>query len=103
MKTFFNNNWEININKIIDSLILSIDCETKIDYYEKKIQNLNKCLELQKKNYEEELQNKKKLNGCLTTEVKINVNIKKEYLLYIKKYGVPKDGVFIPSLLCEFL
>lgn len=101
MKPLFSN-CHININKIIDNLILSIDCETKIEYYERKIENLNESLELQRKNYEEKLKNKKRL-GCITKEVEVNVNIKKEYFLYIKKYGMPKDGVFIPSLLCEFV
>ena len=31
-----------------------------------------------------------------------NININKEYLIYIKEYGIPQDGIFIESLL-EFI
>ena len=39
------------------------------------------------------------------TQVSLQVNtvIKKEYFDYILKYGLPKDGLFLPSLLAEFL
>ena len=31
-----------------------------------------------------------------------NININQEYLIYIKEYGIPQDGIFIESLL-EFI
>ena len=31
-----------------------------------------------------------------------NININKEYLIYIKEYGIPQDGIFIESVL-EFI
>jgi hypothetical protein len=32
----------------------------------------------------------------------VNVDIKNNYLNYIKKYGVPSDGIFLPERLIEF-
>jgi len=32
-------------------------------------------------------------------DVKINTNIKQEYIIYIREYGFPSDGIFIEALL----
>lgn len=86
-----------------------------MEYYKKKNKNddlLNKFKEifldynilLQK--YDQALVNitNKMFNKSVVTPVekKIDTVIKQNYLLYIQKYGIPKDGVFDPDLLNSF-
>lgn len=45
-----------------------------------------------------------KATGGLTfSEFRVDTAIKSEYIMYIEKYGVPEDGIFLPSRLAEFM
>lgn len=37
------------------------------------------------------------------SDVRVNTVIKMEYILYIQKYGMPDDGIFLPTRLMEFM
>ena len=40
--------------------------------------------------------------GMTWSSFRVDTAIRTEYIKYIQKYGVPDDGIFIPSLLAEF-
>ena len=40
--------------------------------------------------------------GMTFSTFRVDTAIRTEYIMYIQKYGVPEDGIFIPSLLAEF-
>lgn len=39
----------------------------------------------------------------LASNVQLGIDIKPEYRAYIQKYGLPRDGIWDPQLLIEFL
>ena len=65
------------------------------------IESDNKSLKIFIKHLEET--QKAAINSNINVCVDTGISFVKEYLLYIKKYGVPIDGIFNPVLLSEFL
>ena len=101
MPKFFFNSCTNNTNNdcftdLIDMLLKQLDKEQKIQDYIDRIEYL-----------EEQLKNCGKGQGASIRGMDINLQqdtkIKKVYILYIRKYGVLDDGLFLPSLLAEFI
>ena len=65
------------------------------------IESDNKSLKIFIKHLEET--QKVAINSNINVCVDTGISFVKEYMLYIKKYGVPIDGIFNPVLLAEFL
>lgn len=99
-KTNNKNNKNFNYNKLIDKLSAELDCNIQIQKYKHKIKMLNISIEALKNNKNK---NDNKLNSFLCHSLHFTGCVKREHYLYIKKYGVPKDKIFIPSLLAEFM
>jgi hypothetical protein len=91
----------INCANIIDKVISLYDEMTYTENYKKDIEFYkNKLLETECKKCKYKCANT--VTGLVFNAV-IKTSIIKEYRLYIDKYGYPDDGIFIPSLLCEFI
>lgn len=74
------------------------DYDVKDREYKDEIKNLNERIR--------QLENKQCITGARKTidepiDLNYNCVIKQEYILYIMRYGVPEDGIFLPSLLEE--
>ena len=89
-----NHNIVSTINKIA---LLSLTALERYNHIEIEYKSLNAYI----KTLEEKQPSA--INTNINTAVNVSVSFAMEYLLYIQKYGSPKDGVFDPILLAEFL
>lgn len=82
---------------IIEQTLDNMDKQLLFDAYQAEIANLEAQLE----RCDDSLGPR---SGVHTIEMSIQETtfIKRPYLLYIKKYGIPEDGIFLPSRLSEF-
>jgi hypothetical protein len=82
---------------IIEQTLDNMDKQLLFESYQQEIQNL----ETQLASACDSLGPR---SGVYTIEMSIQETtfIKQPYLLYIRKYGIPEDGIFLPSRLSEF-
>jgi hypothetical protein len=106
---------KIAINTLKKNLDILMETSTMIDIYkttiqtqENIIQNNTTVVEIYKKNIDDLQTVVKQISGSdtaitVTTHAPINITIKTEYILYMQKYGLPKDGIFLENKLLEFI
>ena len=90
-----NNNFS---NNLIDLIYDDLYEQLKIDDYLSTIEALTQQVEELKKHKTEI-----GMQSIQSHSLKIDAVIKTDYIKYIMKYGVPEDGIFIPSRLAEFI
>jgi hypothetical protein len=84
------------LNDIICSIVKGFDKEAQFESMQEEINNLRNQLQ----NCNKPIRSANTL-GIMTLDTNVNVVIGFEYTRYISKYGIPEDGLFLPSLLAE--
>ena len=93
-------NFDNSITMFKRMITIIDDYDRKNELLEEEVINLTKAVE--------ELRNNPRGGityglGQTPTDMVINTTIREIYLRYIKTYGMPEDGIFLPSLLNELM
>jgi formiminotetrahydrofolate cyclodeaminase len=95
--TVISQDTALCLNDIICNLVKGFDKEAQFD----NMQNEINLLKYQLENCQNSHSNIQSQYSFGIIDTNVSVIIGEEYIKYINLYGVPEDGLFLPSLLAE--